>query len=93
MSEVHAVVVTHNRRHLLLRCLAALASQTHPVARALVVDCASTDGTLEALEAADFGRLAIDYLPLERNGGGSEGFHYGVAAVRDARDRLDLGDG
>jgi rhamnopyranosyl-N-acetylglucosaminyl-diphospho-decaprenol beta-1,3/1,4-galactofuranosyltransferase len=80
MAEtVQAVVVTHNRRALLLECLEGIAAQTHPVAGVLVVDNASTDGTLEALERSDLaGRLRLDYLRLRRNGGGAEGFHYGV---------------
>jgi GT2 family glycosyltransferase len=73
--RVTAVVVTFNRKALLLECLAALERQTYPVDRILVVDNASTDGTREAVEAA--GR-AVDYLRLRRNGGGAEGFHYGV---------------
>src|SRR5437016_5404888 len=78
-ESVQAVVVTHNRKALLLECLEGIARQTHAVAGVLVVDNASTDGTEEALEASGLtGRLRIDYLRLLRNGGGAEGFHYGV---------------
>ncbi|MEA2272653.1 MAG: rhamnopyranosyl-N-acetylglucosaminyl-diphospho-decaprenol beta,3/1,4-galactofuranosyltransferase, partial [Solirubrobacteraceae bacterium] len=78
-DSVQAVVVTYNRRALLLECLEGIARQTHPVAGVLVVDNASTDGTREALERSGVAdRLRIDYLRLARNGGGSEGFHYGV---------------
>ena len=78
-DTVQAVVVTHNRRALLLECLEGIARQTHPVAGVLVVDTASTDGTLEALEASGIAsRVRVDYLRLRRNGGGAEGFHYGV---------------
>jgi GT2 family glycosyltransferase len=78
---VHAVVVTHNRRELLLACLRALAGQTHPVHGVTVVDTASSDGTEEALAASELPEtLTIDYLRLSRNGGGAEGFHYGVRA-------------
>jgi GT2 family glycosyltransferase len=79
---VQAVVVTHNRRELLLTCLRALAGQTHPVHGVTVVDTASSDGTEEALAASELpDALAIDYLRLGRNGGGAEGFHYGVRAA------------
>ena len=82
MARVHAVVVTHNRRELLLACLEALASQTHPLDGVVVVDTASTDGTTEALETAGVReRLALDYIRLARNGGGAEGFHYGLRAA------------
>jgi rhamnopyranosyl-N-acetylglucosaminyl-diphospho-decaprenol beta-1,3/1,4-galactofuranosyltransferase len=82
MGAVHAVVVTHNRKALLLACLNALARQTRPLDGVTVIDNASTDGTWEALAASGLGeRIAIDYLPLSRNGGGAEGFHYGVRAA------------
>jgi rhamnopyranosyl-N-acetylglucosaminyl-diphospho-decaprenol beta-1,3/1,4-galactofuranosyltransferase len=85
VARVRAVVVTHDRRELLLACLEALARQTHPLNGVTVVDNASTDGTERALAAADVReRLAIDYLRLARNGGGAEGFHYGVRAALEA---------
>lgn len=79
-SRVYAVVVTYNRKKLLIECLRALAAQTHRLEGVLVVDNASTDGTLELLreQGLDEG-LPVDYLRLERNGGGAEGFHYGLA--------------
>jgi rhamnopyranosyl-N-acetylglucosaminyl-diphospho-decaprenol beta-1,3/1,4-galactofuranosyltransferase len=80
-ATVYAVVVTYNRREMLLDCLRALERQTHPLSGVLVVDNASTDGTLEALEESG---LELDYLRLRRNGGGAEGFHYGVRHGRDA---------
>ena len=81
-GRVQAVVVTHDRRELLLACLGALAAQTHAVQGVTVVDTASSDGTGEALAASGLAdELDIDYLRLERNGGGAEGFHYGVRAA------------
>jgi GT2 family glycosyltransferase len=50
MGPVWAVVVTHNRRAMLGRCLEALAEQRRRPDRILVVDNASTDGTHEMLE-------------------------------------------
>ena len=82
MGGVHAVVVTHNRRELLLACLRALARQSRAVDGVTVVDNASTDGTREALSASGLGeQLTLGYLRLARNGGGAEGFHYGVSAA------------
>jgi len=46
---VIAVVVTHNRKKLLAECLSALARQSRPPDRVVVVDNASTDGTGEML--------------------------------------------
>ncbi|HKP90873.1 MAG TPA: glycosyltransferase [Thermoleophilaceae bacterium] len=94
-DSVRAVVVTFNRKALLLECLEGIARQTHPVAGVVVVDNASTDGTREALEESGIGgRLRIDYLRLRRNGGGAEGFHYGVreALRMDRTDWLWLMD-
>jgi GT2 family glycosyltransferase len=86
--RVVAVVVTFNRKDLLLDCVAGLADQTHPLERVIVVDNASTDGTVEALEGSGLGeRVTLDLVRLERNGGGSEGFHYGgVEALRGESD-------
>src|SRR3954454_13094695 len=93
-DRVAAVVVTYNRAALLLECLEALAAQTHPLATVVLVDCASTDGTLERVRASGVAdRLHLRIMALRRNGGGAEGFHAGVRAAlgRDA-DWLGLMD-
>jgi GT2 family glycosyltransferase len=92
--RVLAVVVTYNRKDLLLECLEALGRQTRPLDRIILVDNASTDGTVDAVRAAGlFDRLPLDLLQLSRNGGGSEGFHFGVAeALEDESDWLWLMD-
>lgn len=92
--RVTAVVVTFNRKELLLECLEALARQSRPLDRVLLVDNASTDGTVEAVEASGVGeRLPLELLALQRNGGGSEGFHYGVReALAGSSDWLWLMD-
>lgn len=76
VPEVCAVVVTHDRRDLLRECLAAIAAQTRPVERTIVVDNASTDGTGEML-ASEF--PDVEVVRLERNEGGAGGFHHGLA--------------
>jgi GT2 family glycosyltransferase len=76
VPRVVAVVVTFNRRAMLLECLEALRAQSAPVAEVVVVDNASTDGTREALEGRP-----VTYLRLRRNGGAAEGEHYGMAAA------------
>jgi len=48
-SKVAAVVVTFNRKQLLLECLNALRSQTYQLDAIFVIDGPSTDGTPEAL--------------------------------------------
>lgn len=73
--RVVAVVVTWNRRTLLEESLAALASQTHPLAGVVVVDNASTDGTPELL---DDEYAALDVVHLRENTGGAGGFAVGI---------------
>ena len=80
--RVTAVVVTWNRKALLLECLDCLRRQT---ARAdvLVVDNASTDGTGEALKPLiQAGEIA--YVNTGKNLGGAGGFQLGVKAAVEA---------
>ncbi len=74
-STVSAVVVTFNRKNLLRHCLLALQNQTRAVDQILVVDNASTDGTLELLSAEFPG---VEILALRNNVGGAGGFHAGM---------------
>lgn len=48
-ETVCAVVVTYNRKKLLIECLKALENQTRPVDAIYIIDNASTDGTPELL--------------------------------------------
>ena len=76
--RVVAVVVAYNRRELLAEVLDALAAQESPVARVVVVDNASTDGSAEVARAA--GEL-VDLVELPRNTGGAGGFAAGMAVA------------
>ena len=73
--HVCAVVVTHNRRSLLVECLAALRTQIRRPDRILVVDNASSDGTPQMLrnEYPD-----VELVALATNQGGAGGFHDGL---------------
>jgi rhamnopyranosyl-N-acetylglucosaminyl-diphospho-decaprenol beta-1,3/1,4-galactofuranosyltransferase len=74
--RVAGVVVTYNRRELLLESLAALHAQTRPLDAIIVVDNASTDGTAAAVRSNFPGvQLAV----LARNTGGAGGFASGLA--------------
>lgn len=78
-DAVCAVVVTYNRKDLLRTNLQALLAQTHPVARILVIDNASTDGTLEMV-AEEFPATRfpqVQPVQLAENVGGAGGFHEG----------------
>ncbi len=70
--RVLAVVVTHNRRELLSRCLDAIDAQTASKPDVLVINNGSTDGTKEMLEARKVGHLNQD------NVGSAGGWYRGI---------------
>jgi rhamnopyranosyl-N-acetylglucosaminyl-diphospho-decaprenol beta-1,3/1,4-galactofuranosyltransferase len=75
-TRVTAVVVTYNRRQLLLEALAAVYAQSRAPDAVIVVDNASTDDTAAAVRAHHpSARLA----ELAHNTGGAGGFAYGMA--------------
>jgi GT2 family glycosyltransferase len=78
---VVAVVVTWNRAVLLVDCLDALAAQSRPVDRVVVVDNASTDGTAHVLDP----RGDVEVVRLRHNTGGAGGFAAGLAAAVGAQ--------
>jgi rhamnopyranosyl-N-acetylglucosaminyl-diphospho-decaprenol beta-1,3/1,4-galactofuranosyltransferase len=88
--RVTAVVVTYNRRELLLEALAAVHAQSRPADAVIVVDNASTDGTAAAVRAHyPSARLA----EVAHNTGGAGGFAYGMAlALADGADLVWLMD-
>lgn len=67
-----AVVVTHNRCALLGRCLDHLLSQTQLPTQILVINNASTDGTVEMLE-----QRGVSFVTQE-NVGSAGGWHRGI---------------
>lgn len=75
---VVAVVVTYNRKELLIECLEAIRSQSYHVSSILLIDNASTDGTHDALEAKGFFKEKnFIYCLMEKNLGGAGGFYEG----------------
>jgi rhamnopyranosyl-N-acetylglucosaminyl-diphospho-decaprenol beta-1,3/1,4-galactofuranosyltransferase len=84
---VCAIVVTYNRRELLRECLEALLNQTAPVARILLIDNQSTDGTPDMVRDEFLPRAPqLELHTLPKNVGGAGGFHAGMA-------RATQGDG
>jgi len=61
LETICAVVVTYNRKKLLIECLEALLKQTRPLDGIYIIDNASTDGTPELLKEKGF----IQELPPE----------------------------
>lgn len=81
--SIAAIVVTYNRKELLLECVESLRAQTCKDLDILIVDNASTDGTKEALsELIDEG--IVLYENTGANLGGAGGFEYGVRKAVEA---------
>jgi rhamnopyranosyl-N-acetylglucosaminyl-diphospho-decaprenol beta-1,3/1,4-galactofuranosyltransferase len=74
--RVTAVVVTYNRRELLLEALAAVHAQSRAPDAVIVVDNASADGTAAAVRTR---YPAVRLAELGHNTGGAGGFAYGIA--------------
>src|SRR5262245_55495105 len=88
--KVTAVVVTYNRRHLLLESLAAVLAQSRAPDAVIVVDNASEDGTADAVRKAFAG---VQLAELARNSGGAGGLAAGMAlALAGAADLIWLMD-
>jgi GT2 family glycosyltransferase len=86
-DRVVALVVTHNRKELLVECLRALLNQWQRLQKILVIDNASTDGTQELLaETGLLSEYLILYHRLPKNLGGAGGFETGM---RLAYEELD----
>lgn len=77
--SVCAVMVSFNRKKLLVRGLNALQRQTRPVDKIIIIDNASTDGTPELLKSEGFlDKKNIQFQQLTENLGGAGGFKTGV---------------
>lgn len=92
--SVCAFVLTRDRKALLVECLRALLTQTHPVDRVIVLDNASSDGTRERLEAEGLlDEPRVRYERREVNTGGAGGYHEGVRlALESGEDWIWLMD-
>ena len=90
MSETVAIIVTFNRKAMLLACLDAVAVQTASC-DVLVVDNASTDGTADAVRPRL--RSGLYYANTGANLGGAGGFAFGIAeALKRGYGRLWIMD-
>ncbi|MCH7339005.1 glycosyltransferase [Acinetobacter higginsii] len=82
--SIFIVIVTFNRKLLLLECLKALQQQTLQAHCILVVDNASTDGTIETLKLNKLLEQSnIELLSLSENTGGAGGFSAGMKYAFD----------
>jgi dTDP-4-dehydrorhamnose reductase len=72
------MVLTYNRKELLSKCLTAVANQTYPCDRIIVVNNASVDET-EAFLEGEWGDK-VEILTLSRNIGAAGGYAMGIRA-------------
>ena len=78
MSSIAAIVVTYNRKDLLMTCIESILSQSAGKPDVIVIDNASTDGT-EDLVKMQFGKEdRVKYINTGENLGGAGGFSYGI---------------
>ncbi len=78
--QVSVVVPTHNRRELLTTTLQGLLSQRDVDFEVLVIDDASTDGTVEALASRSHPRVRV--LPSPGPPGVATARNFGIASAR-----------
>lgn len=82
-TNVCAIVVTHNRRQLLKKCIEALRTQTCKPDSIIVVDNNSTDGTREWLRQEQQDILCIHQENQGCAGGMATGIQHGVSLGAD----------
>jgi len=83
MKKIVAVIVTYNRKDLLMECLEAILSQTYSVESIFLVDNASTDGTFEALKDKGYiNNNKVQYIRMKTNTGGAGGFYEGLKQIK-----------
>lgn len=87
MSEnirVYAVVVTYNRKEILVKCMDAILKQTVQVSGLVITDNNSTDGTEEYLKEKGYlDNPLVKYVKLPENTGGAGGFNAGMRIAND----------
>lgn len=77
-NKIIAVVVTYNRKDLLLKCIDKILNQTVRELDVVVVDNASTDGTETAIKDKYTNEKRVIYVNTGSNLGGAGGFSYGI---------------
>jgi GT2 family glycosyltransferase len=80
--KIAAIIVTFNRKKLLLEAIEALLNQTNTNFDIFIIDNASSDGTNEALNSYIINNQII-YFNTGNNLGGAGGFHFGIKKVME----------
>lgn len=77
-KKIVALVVTYNRKNLLVESIDALLGQTKSVYKIIVIDNNSTDGTEELFSnGGSYENAKIEFYKMKENLGGAGGFHEG----------------
>ncbi len=83
-ARVGLVIVTYNAAGFIERCLSAVAGQSRPPDRVIVIDNASRDSTVDvAREAATAASLDVEIVALDQNEGFARANNRGAAALAD----------
>lgn len=78
-ATIAVVVVTYNRKKLLIECLDGILAGTRLPDKIILVDNGSTDDTRDFLKSEGYlTNQLIDYIRLPHNTGGAGGFYEGV---------------
>ena len=84
--KICCVIVTYNRKQLLVECINSILQQTINVNNIIVVDNNSNDGTDELLQENNL-MDKITYKKLTKNIGGAGGFNFGIGeSLKDIYD-------
>lgn len=86
--NISTVIVTFNRKELLIKCINAVLGQSYLPKTVYIIDNASTDGTEEFLKEkglhdGQINGVTIHYERLPQNSGGAGGFHAGMKLAHE----------
>ena len=77
-KKILAIVVTYNRKELLLECIDSLLNQDYKDLDILIVDNNSSDGTSDVVKKNYKNNNRIIYKNTHKNLGGAGGFNFGI---------------
>lgn len=94
MKKIACIIVTFNRKALLIKCLDSVNNQTYKPHTVYIIDNASTDGTRQLVADMGFDSTIVNdikfqYVLLPENIGGSGGFYTGFKTAFESEERFD----
>ena len=85
--KLAVIIVTYNRKELLLQCINSILTQTIKPTTIYIIDNASTDGTKDFLIRNNILSnkiIDIQYYRMPENEGGAGGFYYGLKTAHES---------